>query len=275
MTRWFEPKPYGYERDIRQSLEEDLLQGDPSSLGLRGRTFDWVIEAQAEGVVSGLQIAAFLLNAARDPWIADGQFVEPGTIVLKGSGAAPFVMSMERTALNFLTFLSGTATLTRAFVRAVEHTSAIIVDTRKTIPGCRALQKYAVRCGGGHNHRFNLGDGVILKDNHIAAAGSILSAVRDARAVAPHLLRIEVECETEIQVDEAVRAGADVVMLDNMDVDQMRSIVSRYNQAVVFEASGGVTIDSVQKIAEAGVNVISIGALTHSAPALKFHLEPV
>ena len=182
-------------------------------------------------------------------------------------------LMVERTALNFLMHLSGVATLTNEFVKRIDGTGAKIIDTRKTLPGMRALQKYAVRCGGGHNHRMGLYDGAMIKDNHIAALGSIQAAVEKVRSYASHLIRIEVECENLQQVEEAVNAGADVVLLDNMDPFMMREAVQGFRGKVLFEASGGVSIDTVRGVANTGVDLISVGALTHSAVALPIHLE--
>jgi nicotinate-nucleotide pyrophosphorylase (carboxylating) len=169
--------------------------------------------------------------------------------------------------------LSGVATLTRQYVDRVEGTHAKIVDTRKTLPGLRTLQKYAVRCGGGFNHRMGLYDGAMVKDNHIRATGSITEAVRLLKTYVSHMVKIEVECENLNQVHEAVKAGADVILLDNMDPFMMREAVKTYKGKILFEASGGVSLETVRGVAQTGVDLISVGALTHSAVALSFHLE--
>jgi nicotinate-nucleotide pyrophosphorylase (carboxylating) len=179
----------------------------------------------------------------------------------------------ERTALNFIMHLSGVATLTSAHVKRVKGTKAKIVDTRKTLPMLRSLQKYAVRCGGGHNHRMGLYDGAMIKDNHIAACGSISEALSAVRSYASHMTKIEVECESLDQIEEAINAGADVVLLDNMDPFMMREAVQKYAGKCLFEASGGVSLDTVSGVAKTGVDLISVGALTHSATAIPFHLE--
>jgi len=188
-------------------------------------------------------------------------------------GLASNLLIGERTALNFLQQLSGVATLTRRYVDAVVGTKARIIDTRKTTPGLRVLEKYAVRMGGGHNHRFGLDDGILIKDNHITAAGGVGAAVAAARRTAPHTLTIEVECGTLAQVDEALAAAADVIMLDNMSVEQMAAAVRKIGLRAIVEASGGVTLATVRAIAETGVDHISVGALTHSAPVLDIGLD--
>ena len=204
---------------------------------------------------------------------ADGEFVQRGDVVISGLISGRRAVLAERTALNFLMHMSGVATLTNQFVQRVVGTGAKIVDTRKTIPMLRTLQKYAVRCGGGHNHRMGLYDGAMIKDNHIAAAGSITKALAQFRAYASHMTKVEVECESLEQVDEAVNAGADVILLDNMDPFMMREAVKKHKGKCLFEASGGINLDSVRGVAQTGVDLISVGALTHSAPGLPFHME--
>lgn len=267
---------------VDDAVAEDLGCGDVTSGALPpDLQVKWHIETQADGVLCGVAIAEYLLAPyATDPEDAfievhrvDAEFVQRGEIVLSGLLPARRVMVAERTALNFLMHLSGIATLTDQFVRRVEGTSARIVDTRKTLPMLRNLQKYAVRCGGGHNHRMGLFDGAMLKDNHIAASGSISEAIQRFKGYASHMTKIEVECESMEQVDEAVAAGADVVLLDNMDPFMMREAVKRHTGKCLFEASGGINLDTVRGVAQTGVNLISVGMLTHSAPALAFHLE--
>ena len=230
------------------------------------------------GVLAGLAIAT-LAFAIVDPKIrvdtraADGELVETGGVVARLSGPARGMLAGERVALNFLGRLSGVATLTRAFVDAVRGTSTRICDTRKTMPGLRALERYAVRCGGGFNHRFNLSDAVLIKDNHIAVAGSVAQAVARARAnAAPHLI-VEVECESVEQVHAAVECGVAAVLLDNMTRDQMRAAVAVTRGRAVSEASGGITLDNVREVAQTGVDIVSIGALTHSAPSVDVALD--
>lgn len=239
-----------------------------------------VILAQANGIVCGVTVAQYVFRWL-DPDIqfpqslTDGERVLDGEPVLTISGNARAILKGERTALNILQRLSGIATLTRQFVDAVQGTNARIVDTRKTTPHLRLLEKYAVKCGGGFNHRFGLYDGILIKDNHIALmGGDILQAVQRARASAPHTLRIEVECASLNQVQQAIEAGADGLLLDNMSVDELQQAVQIAQGKVQFlEASGGVNLQTVRAIAETGVDLISVGALTHSAPILSMHLE--
>ena len=241
-----------------------------------------IITRQA-GVIAGLTIAAATFceldqRVSVDMVVEDGAVVQAGQVVAHISGPARSVLSAERVALNFLGHLSGIATLTAQCVRALEGTKARILDTRKTTPGLRSLEKEAVRLGGGQNHRFNLSDGVLIKDNHIKAAGGITRAITLARLQAPHLLKIEVECETLMEVQEALEAEADVLLLDNMPVDTMRSAVELVQRAapkVLIEASGSIGTDPVKlaAVAATGVDFISLGAITHSAPQFDVSLE--
>lgn len=277
MNGWLDPAPRGWEAIAGLALDEDLGDGDRTAACLpEGARIRWMIEAQSHGVVCGVGLAAWILNAEESfarALVTDGHPVTPGKRVLEGEGLAAEVLARERTALNFLMLLSGVASLTARYVEAVGDHPATIVDTRKTVPGLRALQKYAVRCGGGGNHRFGLFDGIMVKDNHIAAAGGIARAVERAIASASHIMRIEVECESLAQVEEAVMAGADVILLDNMQPDAMQEATQRFGRQCLFEASGGVNLETVGPIARSGVDVISVGALTHSAPSIPFHLE--
>lgn len=279
---WLHPAPHDWGDFVLDALDEDVRYGDLSASALSAnQKARWFIEAQAPGIVCGVGIAAFLL----DPYEAgdeegiltvrrnDGDRIQPGDRIVEGTAPSTFVLERERTALNYLMQLSGIATMTSRFVAAVAGTSAKIVDTRKTTPLMRSLQKYAVRCGGGSNHRMGLFDGVMLKDNHIQLAGSIAEAVARVRVTTPHMAKIEVECETLDQVREAVTAGAEIVMLDNMDPFTMREAVRLFGDRCLLEASGGITLDTVAGVAQTGVHLISVGALTHSAPALPFHLE--
>jgi nicotinate-nucleotide pyrophosphorylase (carboxylating) len=270
---WLHPEPEGWPDILDDAIIEDVGPGDLAAHLLSpDADSDWYIEAQGEGVVCGLGIAAELFDLEDVPF-RDGDRVSPGSIVLRGELESHLLLTYERTALNFIMHLSGVATLTRRFVDAVEGLPVMIVDTRKTIPGLRALQKYAVRCGGGRSHRMGLYDALMIKDNHIKACGSITEAVAKARASLGHMVKIEVECEEFDQVREAVGCGSDVVLLDNMTLEEMRRCVGEFKNLTVFEASGGVNLETVRGIAETGVDVISVGALTHSAPALSFHLE--
>jgi nicotinate-nucleotide pyrophosphorylase (carboxylating) len=234
--------------------------------------------SRQDGRVSGLACARLAL-AALDPRATfeivtpDGADAAPGAILARAQGNARAVLAAERTGLNLLGRLSGIATLTRAYVRAVAGTGATIVDTRKTTPGLRALEKYAVRCGGGVNHRFGLDDAILIKDNHVAARGGVGEAVRRARAHAGHLVKVEVEVDGLDQLEEALKHGPDVVMLDNFSLDDLKTAVALAKGRAVLEASGGVNLATVRAIAETGVDVISVGALTHSAPVLDIGLD--
>lgn len=270
------------DRIIALALAEDVGPGDVTTLATvaessQGRA---VFLAKAEGVVAGLPLIQRVYSQL-DPavqvemLVQDGAQVTPGTKVAVVSGPSRALLTGERLALNFVQHLSGIATRTARFVKLVEGTSARIVDTRKTIPGLRALAKYAVRMGGGHNHRFALYDGVLIKDNHLRAAGGILPAVTAARAAASHLLKIEVEVESLEQVREALDAQADLLLLDNMDLDTLRNAVALCRGRALTEASGGVNEQTVRAIAETGVGVISVGALTHSAKVLDIGLDAI
>jgi nicotinate-nucleotide pyrophosphorylase (carboxylating) len=236
------------------------------------------LRARQAGRVAGLDLARMAFRLL-DPEIRiaiaapDGSDVAPGDTIAALEGRTRSILSAERVALNYLGHLSGIATLTCAYVTAVEGAGAHITCTRKTTPGLRALEKYAVRAGGGVNHRFGLDDAVLIKDNHIAAAGGVVPALKAARARVGHLVKIEIEVDTLDQLDEVLAIGADAVLLDNMDTDTLREAVRRIDGRLVAEASGGVTLESVRAIAEAGVDLISVGALTHSAPCLDIGLD--
>ena len=268
---------------INRTLAEDLGRaGDITTLATipasaRARA---VIAARESGVIAGsdLAIAAFrrLDQSIRfDTHIADGAFVSKGDVALAIEGPARAILSAERTALNFMGRLSGIASLTARYVEKVKHTKARIVCTRKTTPGLRAFEKHAVRCGGGFNHRFGLDDAILIKDNHIAVAGGVINALRAAKAFAGHLVKIEIEVDTLDQLDEVIREGADVVLLDNMTPAQLKDAVARVKGNMLTEASGGVTLESVAAIAESGADMISVGALTHSARVLDLGLDIV
>lgn len=267
---------------IERALEEDLGAGDwtTDSLIPENHRTQGTILAQAHGVLCGAEIAMRVFQrlepAVEFPHaLADGAPLAPDMPVLRVAGSTRAILKAERTALNFLQHLSGIATLTRQFVDAIAGTGAQIVDTRKTTPGLRLLEKYAVRVGGGRNHRIGLYDGILIKDNHLMAlGGDIREAVQRARQSAHHLLAIEVECTTLEQVRQAIEAGADGILLDNMPLDLLREAVQLAKGRVRFiEASGGVNLQTVRAIAEAGVDYISVGALTHSAPIVPMHLE--
>ncbi len=280
------PPPLYLRRAVAAALEEDLGAGDVTSAACvpAAQRCGFAIKSKASGILAGMGAAREVFRRV-DPQLRfaackrDGDHVAPGDIIADGEGLTRSVLAAERTALNFLQQLSGVATLTAQFVAKVAETGARIVDTRKTVPGLRLLQKQAVRAGGGHNHRLGLYDAVLIKNNHITAAGGVAEAVRAARDSTGHMVKIEVEVRTHEELQEALAAGADVIMLDNMDVEQMREAVrtvtwggqSRGRRALV-EASGGVSLDNVAEIAATGVDLISVGALTHSAPALDMHL---
>ncbi len=272
--------PLQFEPVLRQALAEDIGAGDITTLLTvpeeRAARAEMIVKA--EGVVAGLPIAqaAFRIVEPSVVWearVSDGQRVRPGDVLATLTGPARGLLTAERVALNFAQHLSGVATLTMRFVMLVAGTRAKIVDTRKTTPGLRALEKYAVRCGGGSNHRFGLADAVLIKDNHIAAGGGVAATVWRARELAPHTLRVEVECKTLAQVDDAIVAGPDIILLDNMNNEMLREAVQRIAGRALTEASGGVNLQTVADIAKTGVDLISVGALTHSAPALDISLD--
>lgn len=266
------------ERAAFAALAEDVGEGDV--------TTEATVHADAigsaelivkePGVVCGLDVAEAVFRALDpelrfDALVDDGTFVAGPATVARVSGSERAILTGERTALNFLGRLSGVATLTRRYVDAVAGTGVVILDTRKTTPGLRALEKHAVAAGGGRNHRFGLDDGVLVKDNHLRAAGSIATAVQRLRAATP--LPVEVECDTLEQVSEALAAGAEAILLDNMTLDELRAAAELARGRARLEASGGVTLANVRAIAETGVDEISVGALTHSARSLDVSLE--
>jgi nicotinate-nucleotide pyrophosphorylase (carboxylating) len=275
------PAPAEYDELVRLALAEDLAGGDDATTVAtiaaahrsRGR-----LVARAPGVVSGVPVAARVFElvtggaAVVERCIADGTAVRPGDEVLVVSGPTRGLLTAERVALNFLGHLSGVATLTRRWVDAVAGTGAAIRDTRKTTPGMRRLEKWAVRCGGGVNHRMSLSDEALVKDNHIVAAGSIAAALAAVRAAYPGLA-CEVECDTLEQVAEAVAAGAEMILLDNMPPATLRDAVRIVAGRARTEASGGLTLDTARAVAETGVDYLSVGALTHSAPVLDIGLD--
>jgi nicotinate-nucleotide pyrophosphorylase (carboxylating) len=266
---------------IRRALAEDVGQGDITTAatvpaGRRGRARITVKEP--EMVLAGGVIVepVFRMTGAEPdlPVLAsEGARLKSGELVAEIEGKLAGLLIGERVALNFVQLMSGIATITRRFVDAVAGTRARIVDTRKTHPGLRALEKYAVRAGGGFNHRFGLDSGVLIKENHIAAAGGVTAAIERARRMAPHTFRVEIECETIAQVEEAIRAGAQAILLDNMTLDDIRRARAIAGEHVILEVSGGVTLDTVRAIAEIGVDVISVGALTHSPRAMDISMR--
>ena len=266
---------------VQAALNEDQAQSDVSTLAtvVSTRQVRSTLVARQAGVIAGVALAVEAFRQL-DPHVSiridaeDGTRVQMGGSVMHLTGSARGQLSAERVALNYLQHLSGIATLTAAFVANVRTTSARILDTRKTLPGWRALQKYAVRAGGGTNHRMDLRSGVLIKDNHLAAnSGDIAAAVARARTLAAPDTPIQVECDSLAQVDQALAAGADWILLDNMSLMLLRDAVARCKGTAITEASGGVTLDTARDIAETGVDRISIGALTHSAPALDLALD--
>ncbi|RYF93168.1 MAG: carboxylating nicotinate-nucleotide diphosphorylase [Caulobacteraceae bacterium] len=266
---------------VRAALAEDLGRaGDITALACidEGARLTATFSARKEGRIAGLacvRLAVLALDptATFESWGVDGDDAPASAVLVRVEANARALLSAERTALNLLGRLSGIATLTRAYVRAVEGTGAHITDTRKTTPGLRALEKYAVRCGGAVNHRFGLDDAILIKDNHVAACGGVRPAIERARAFAGHLVKVECEVDSLAQFDEALAAGPDVIMLDNFTLEDLREAVARNAGRLVLEASGGVNLDTVAAIAATGVNVISVGALTHSAPVLDIGLD--
>ena len=268
---------------VARALAEDLRDGpdvttEATVAATTIATGDVV--ARARGVVAGVAVARAVLDAVAFPPDGvtvvrdDGERVEPGDVVVTLRGPLRPLLVAERTLLNVLTHLSGVATATRAWADALAGTGCVVRDTRKTLPGLRDLEKYAVRCGGGRNHRRSLGDAALIKDNHVAAAGGVAAAVRAVLERAPDVV-VEVECDTLDQVREALGAGARLVLLDNMDLDQLRAAVAlaRRGPAVVLEASGGLTLAGARAVAETGVDFVAVGALTHSSPALDLGLD--
>jgi nicotinate-nucleotide pyrophosphorylase (carboxylating) len=265
-------------RVVDAALAEDVGQGDVTTEATVDAVAvgSAVLVTRSAGVVAGLDAAEAVFRAL-DPGVRFERLVDDGEVLAgpaslaEVAGSLRAILTGERTALNLLGRLSGIATLTRRYVDAVAGTGVAILDTRKTTPGLRALEKEAVAAGGGRNHRFGLDDGVLVKDNHLAAAGTVRVAVERLRATTA--LPVEVECDTLEQVEEALAAGADALLLDNMDLESLRRAVAIAGGRARLEASGGITLDTVRAVAETGVDEISIGALTHSAPALDVSLE--
>ena len=265
---------------IEQALLEDIGTGDittesiiPSNLKAKG-----IMKTSEEGVVAGLYISCLVFKKLDSeicfqPKIKDGNKILPGEILAEITGPALTILKGERVALNFLQRMSGIATITSKFCQEVKDFPVRIVDTRKTTPGLRILEKYAVHMGGGYNHRFGLYDAVLIKDNHIAVAGGIKSAVNSVRKQISHTVKIEVEVENLSQLQEALEMKVDIVMLDNMSLDMMREAVNIAKGKVLIEASGGITLDNVREVAQTGVDLISIGALTHSVKSLDISME--
>lgn len=268
------------EKIIINAFKEDFPNGDMTTdiIISKEATMTASLIAKEDGVIAGLDVAKKVFEMLDEEVefvkkAEDGEVVKKGQLLVQISGKSRALLKAERTALNLLQRLSGIATKTRKLVDRVKEFEVRIVDTRKTTPGFRALEKYAVAAGGGHNHRFSLSDGVMIKDNHIAAAGGIKKAVEIARKNIPHTIKIEVETESLEQVKLALEAGADIIMLDNMSMDMMRQAVELINKRAIVEASGNVNIETVSEIASTGVDVISVGAITHSVKALDISMR--
>jgi nicotinate-nucleotide pyrophosphorylase (carboxylating) len=275
------PLPYDLDETIRRALAEDL--GEAGDVTTRAVVPDDArmeadVVAREDGVVAGLPVAERVFVAVDRSidvaWsVGDGDRVQTASAIGRVRGPAGGILAAERTALNFLTHLSGIATLTRRYVDACEGTTSRVLCTRKTLPGLRALERYAVACGGGTLHRAGLHDGVLIKDNHVAVAGGVGEVVRRARAAAPHTLCVEVEVETLDQMREALEAGADAILLDNAEVETVKRALDLVGERVPLEVSGGIDIDRVRELAGLGPLLISVGRLTHSAPALDIALD--
>ena len=269
---------------IDRAIQEDLNIGDATTDALVPDDLQAkaIIHSKGSGVLSGAEVGAAVFRRI-DPLLeveivlVDGSVVEKGSVILRISGSAATMLKAERTAVNFMQHLSGVATTTARYVEAVKGTGAKIIDTRKTIPGMRSLEKHAVRCGGGRNHRQNLGDGVLVKDNHIAALKrtgmSLAEVVMKAHEHASHTIKIEVEVTTVAEAEEALKAGAQLLLLDNMSNREMRNAVEINKGRALLEASGGINLTTVKEVAATGVDLISVGALTHSAEALDISMD--
>ena len=286
MGRVLQPLPPGIiDEAVLAALEEDGAYNDVTTAALVGAA-EWgqgAFVAKEAGVIAGLAVAAAAMTAIDDSvtfdtLVEDGERVAADTELAEVEGRLSAILACERVALNFLQRMSGIATLTRDFVDAASGTKTQILDTRKTTPGLRQFERYAARAGGGRNHRFNLADAVLIKDTHIAAArhrgaAGLAQVIAEARAAAPHTARIEIEVTGLDEVQEAVEGGADIVLLDNMSITDMRRAVEIISGRAIVEASGGVTLENVHAIAESGVDYISVGRITHSAPALDIGLH--
>ena len=265
---------------IRMALQEDITSEDVSTNAVMPTATRGTVDliAKEDGVVAGLEIYARVFKILDEKTeielhCKDGDEVKKGELMATVTGDIRVLLSGERVALNYLQRMSGIANYTRQVAKLLEGSNVTLLDTRKTTPNCRVFEKYAVRVGGGHNHRYNLSDGVLLKDNHIGAAGSVAKAVRMAKAYAPFVRKIEIEVETLDQVKEAVEAGADIIMLDNMTPEVMKQAVELIDGRAQTECSGNITKENIQKIREIGVDFVSSGALTHSAPILDISMK--
>ncbi len=268
---------------INMALSEDEVAYDPtSSLMPDDLMSEALLMAKSKGVLAGLEVALQVFRQVDptlefDTYLKDGSLLTKGTYIASIRGKMQSILRAERTALNFIQRMSGIATATNEFVTKVQGLNAQVIDTRKTVPGWRLLDKYSVRMGGGHNHRMSTGDGILIKDNHIAAMATrgeaMTQLIQRAKVDAAHTIRIEVECDTLEQVKEAVQAGADIILFDNMTAEQMHEAVEICKGKALTEASGGITIDNVREVAETGVDLLSTGSITHSVKALDISLE--
>ncbi len=265
---------------FNEILREDIgICGDITTNALlhEEKLISFNIISREKIVLCGLEIACWYLEnfgiKSYEVNYKDGDIVEPGRIILSGHGDARKILMLERTILNFMQHLSGVATVTNRYVEEVKGTNAKITDTRKTLPGLRIFQKYAVRCGGGENHRGTLDSAIMIKDNHINLVGSVSEAIKRARLHNPHYAKIIVECDTSLQFSEALDLGAEIILLDNMTEDEIKSCVQYNNKKSILVASGGITLSNVKKIAETGIDYIAIGAITHSVKAVDIGLD--
>ena len=265
---------------IRMDLEEDITSEDVSTNAVMPTNVKGTVDliAKEDGVIAGMDVYARVFKLLDESmeiemFCQDGDEVKKGDLMAKVTGDIRVLLSGERVALNYLQRMSGIATYTRSVVKLLEGSGVTLLDTRKTTPNCRVFEKYAVRVGGGCNHRYNLSDGVLLKDNHIGAAGSITKAIQMAKAYAPFVRKIEIETETLEQVAEAVEAGADIIMLDNMTPEVMKQAVALIDGRAQTECSGNITKENIARIREIGVDFVSSGALTHSAPILDISMK--
>ena len=268
------------ERIVDMALTEDVGQGDiTSSITIPADSqAEFTIITRQELVVCGLDVAYMVFDKfnhtiKKHTDVKDGDVVKANTVLMRGSGNAHVIMAAERVALNLMQQCCAVATFTRACVDAIKGTNAKVLDTRKTIPGLRSLQKYAVTVGGGHNHRFRLDDGILIKDNHISICGGVTAALEKARKSAPKDIKIEIECDTLEQVGEAIAGKADIIMLDNMNTGQLKQAVKIVGGLIPLEASGNVNLKTIKSIADTGVDFISIGKITHSPPTVDIALE--
>lgn len=265
---------------IKKAITEDINYIDVSSAYLFGdddRTEAYFV-SKADGVLCGIEVALRVFSLLDNTleyklYKHDGDEIKAGDLIAEFSGKTLKLLEGERTALNLLQHMSGVASMTNAAVKAIEGTGSTIADTRKTLPSLRAIQKYAVTCGGGHNHRYNLSDAAMLKDNHIDAGGGITKTVKALREKIGHTVKIEVETRTLDEVKEAVEAGADIIMLDNMSLETMKEAVEIIDGRALTEASGNVTLENIRTVAQAGVNIISMGAITHSVKAFDISMR--